>query len=101
MPVFENQELSPREYVLMENERDEARLLREHAAHMKELELAVIREKNQAEVAIRILEAKWSSWMKIPITIIKLPLYAILAIGYIMLCITKQKAPMEFWKLIK
>jgi len=37
MAVFESNELSAREYVLLENERDENRLIREHAEGLKRL----------------------------------------------------------------
>lgn len=101
MAIFENQELSPREYVLLENERDEARLVREHAAHLKQLEITLSRERNEAEIELKTLEAKWSSWLRIPIIIIKLPLYLLLGIGYIVCSMRGEEPPKKFWDLIK
>lgn len=99
--IYENESLSPREHILMENERDENRLVREHAEGMKRLEIQLQRDKNEAEIELRELEAKWSSWLSIPKTIIKLPVYVLLGIGYIVLCIRKQKPTEAFWKLLK
>jgi hypothetical protein len=100
MPIFDNPELSPREHILMENERDENRLLREHAETIKRLEIELQREKDQAEIELRRLEAKWSSWLSLPKTVIKLPVYVLLGFGYIVLCIRKQKPTEAFWRFL-
>lgn len=101
MPIVENNELTPREYVLMENERDENRLIREHAVRLKELELALEREKGAAQIQLQQLEAKWRSWLTLPKTILLLPVYIVLALAVIMYAVTKQKPPVQLWDLIK
>lgn len=47
------------------------------------------------------LEAKWGAILRIPLTIIKLPVYALLAIAVIFSVITKQQIDENFWKLLK
>lgn len=101
MPIQDNNELTPREFVLMENERDENRLIREHAVRMKELELEITREDNKAQVDLKKLEAKWSSWLKIPMTIIKLPLFVLLGMAYIFSMFTRKEQPRAFWDLLR
>lgn len=101
MLLAENTELSPREYVLMESQKEEARLAREHAVTIKQLELATVQEKNAAEIELKKLEAKWSSLLKIPATIIKLPIYAVLSVGYIVYAIRGTEPGKSFWQLIK
>lgn len=101
MAIYENQELSPREYILLENEKEEARLGREHAVTMKRLELELQKDKNASEVALRTLEAKWSSWLRLPKLLLLLPVYFLLGIASIIASIRNQKIDTNFWKLIK
>lgn len=95
--ITENDQLTPREHVLMENERDEARLTREHAITVKQLELAIKREDNQSKIELKKLEAKWSSLLRLPSLIIRLPILFILSIAYIISVIRKQEPPKSFW----
>lgn len=90
MPIYENTELTPKEHLLLEAERDEARLSREHQLAIKRL-----------DIEVKKLEAKWSAWIKLPSLIIKLPLFIILGIGYIFAIMFKQSPPKEFWNLLK
>lgn len=92
--------LTPRESVLMDNERDEARLMREHALRMKEMELELHREEHTAELLQKQLEAKWASWLKIPIIIVKMPVYLLLGLSYIVTAIRGGTAPTKFWEFI-
>lgn len=101
MPILDNNELSPREHILMENERDEARLTREYAITIKRLELEVKRADNDGKIKLKELESKWSSWLKIPITIIRLPLYIIMGIAYCIAMIRKYEPSKNFWELMK
>lgn len=96
-----SESLSPREYILLENDRDEARLVREYNAHLKELELDVLREKNTGDVALAQLQAKWSSWLQIPITIVRLPVYILLSIAVILLSIRNREPSARMLDFLK
>lgn len=88
--IVENHELSPREHVLMEAEREENRLNREHAVTMKRLDLEVDK-----------IEARWSILLKIPLLIVKLPVYMLFGIGYICSVLTHQEPSENFWKFLR
>lgn len=98
--IVENAQLTPREQVLMEAEKEENRLSREHAIQLKQLELAISKEENAAQIELKKLEAKWSSWLKIPVIIIKLPLFVLFGIAYIFSVFTKKEMPKRFWDLL-
>lgn len=53
------------------------------------------------ELEVKKLEAKWTSWLKLPITIIKLPLLVLLGIAYIVSMFTKYEVPDEFWDMLR
>lgn len=89
MAVYENNEFTPKEFLIFEAEKEEARLSREHAVTIKQLELAYLRE-----------ESKINSWLRLPSQIIKLPVYIILSFGFLALSITKQKPDESFWAFI-
>ena len=97
----ENEMLTPRESVLMEHETEEARLSREYAITIKQLELEVQREANSAQIELRKLESKWSSWIKLPKLIILLPLILLFGIDYICSMFTKKEMPKRFWDLLQ
>lgn len=85
----------------MEYQKDEASAAREHAIVMKKLEIELAREKNAAEIELKKLEAKWSSWLKLPSMIIKFPLYIFFGIGYVVDSIKGNDPTNNFWKFIK
>lgn len=101
MPVYENTELTPREYQLMENDKEERRETFEHAITLKRLELALEQEKHKAELELRVVEAKWSAWLSLPRYILKLPILLLMGVGYIVHAIRKTKPTAEFWEFIK
>ena len=49
----------------------------------------------------RTLEGKWASWLKIPATIVKLPVYIILAVAYCIAVARKTEVSEDFWRLLK
>lgn len=55
----------------------------------------------ELELEVAKIEARWGSWLKLPGMIIKLPLYVLLGIAYIVSMITKKEVPKEFWDLLK
>lgn len=101
MPIYENMELSPKEHMMMEYQKDEARLGREHAITIKRLDIELAKEKNSAEIELKKLEAKWSSWLRLPSMIIKWPLYVFFGVGYVVDCIKGNDPTNNFWKFIK
>lgn len=101
MSVLENQELSAREWQLMENDKEERRETFEHAVTMKKLELALEQEKHKAELDLRMAEARWSAWIALPRYILKLPILLLMGFGYIAHTIRKTKPTPEFWEFIK
>jgi len=48
-----------------------------------------------------VLEGKWASWLRIPITIIKLPVLCIMAIGYVVATARNKEPGDNFWSLLK
>lgn len=96
----EEYEITPREIFLMDADKEANRLAMEHAIAMKSLELNLARENNTAEIKLKELEAKWATWLKIPITIIKLPLYILLGLAYICSMFTRKEMPKRFWDLL-
>lgn len=100
MAFQEQNLLTPRESVILEHETEEKRLAREHAVRIKELELALAREEYQARIELKKLEAKWSSLLKIPATIIKLPVYLLLTLGYLLDALRGNEPSKDFWKLL-
>lgn len=82
--------MTPKEHLEHEWYVEEARLSREHLVRMKQLELAQQK-----------LEAQWASWIKIPITIIRLPVYIILAVGATISLARKHEIPENIINLLK
>lgn len=101
MPIVDSQQLSAREYTLLEAERDENRLSREHAITLKRLELEIKRADNEARVELKQLEAKWASWLRLPSLILRLPLFLVLGIAYCIAVIRKYDPPKKFWDLLQ
>lgn len=67
---------------------------------MFELGAAHSEKLKDKEIELAKIEAKWSSWLRIPITIIKLPVFFVFGIAFCIAQITKQKMPDEFWQLL-
>lgn len=85
-----SEELSPREWAEYNNQKEMWQLGAEHAKEMKQLDIEATK-----------LETKWSSWMKIPITIIKLPLFILLVIPLSIYAARKQEVPEAYWRLLR
>jgi hypothetical protein len=85
----------------MEAEAEERRLAREHAVTIKRLELDIVREKNDALVELRRLESNWNAILKLPSLVIKLPLYLLFGMGYVISCIRNGETTKEFWNYLR
>lgn len=82
--------LTPREYELMQHEKEEQNATREHAIRMKELEIENIR-----------VEMKWQRLFSIPISIINLPVRVIAAFALLVSYARKHEPSESFWKYLK
>jgi len=82
-------QLTPREFQQMEYEE---RLWDKQAKfnlEVKKLELEVAK-----------IDTRWGAIFKIPTLIIKLPVYILLALGFIIYTVTKKEPPDKFWDFI-
>ncbi len=78
-------------------EREEFEQEKEAAAIQADYNLKI----KQMDLDLARMEAQWSSWMKIPITIIKLPVYVVFGIAYCIAMATKHEPSEDFWKFLK
>lgn len=84
------EQLTPRESITMEYEKERANKEMEFGLRMKEL-----------EIEAQKLDIKIGSIFRIPIFILKLPVLIILSIAYIVHIITKTEPSENFWRLLK
>lgn len=82
--------ITPREQMTWEHEKEMARLYHEQAVTMKQLELDLAR-----------LEAKWSSWLRIPKLLVLLPVLLVLSIGAVISAARKSDFHVKFWDLLR
>lgn len=88
--IHTSAELTPRELETMRHDKDILQMQIDHEHNKKRLDLQ-----------LAIVEAKWASWLKIPVTIIKLPLFVLLGVAYICSMFTKRDMPEDFWRLLR
>jgi len=85
-----DRELTPREFEQHQWEVEEREKLFEHQARMKQMDIELAK-----------LDAKWSSWLKLPLRLIMLPVYLLFGVGYCIHAITKKEPSDNFWRLMK
>jgi len=90
MPRTIRDELTAREYEQYQQEKEMFELQAAHQVRLKEKDLELAK-----------LEVKWSSWLRIPITIIKLPVLAIMACSYFVHVIRKSEPSEAFWRFLR
>lgn len=74
----------------------------QHEKEMLELQLAHSEKIKAIDYEIAKLETKFNSWLKIPITIIKLPVYVVLGLGYVVSAFRKDNEPSDkFWEVMR
>lgn len=88
--VSPKEQLTPREYAEQEHEKTMFDKQADYNIEIKKLELEVTK-----------LEAKFSSWLKIPITIVKLPLFIILGIAFCIAVARDKELSENFWNYLK
>lgn len=83
--------LTQREHIQMQYEREMWDKQAAHQIRLKELELEVLKT-----------ESRLSAWFKLPLTLVKLPVILIVAIGFVIGSFRKDYKPGEdFWKLVR
>jgi hypothetical protein len=82
--------LTPREYELMQYEKEENNAVREHAIRLKELEIEVSK-----------VSMKWQQVFTLPLAILLLPVRLIAAFALVVAYIRKYEPSESFWKLLK
>lgn len=90
MAIQTRETLTPREYELYNQRKEFFELQAQHDLAVKEKDLELMR-----------LEAKWSSWIKIPLTIVKLPVLLLFGIAQIVAVARKYELPEAYWRFIK
>jgi hypothetical protein len=55
----------------------------------------------QMDVEVRKLEARWSSWLRLPMAIVLLPIKFVLAFAIPISVITKKDLPDKFWEFMR
>lgn len=84
------EQLTPREYELYNQQKEMFELQAAHNVQIKQLDIEAAK-----------LEAKITSWFKIPLAIIRLPLFILLVIPLSIYAGRKQEVPAELWRLLK
>lgn len=82
--------LTPREYELMQHEKDEQNAVREHSIKLKELELDNIR-----------LTMKWQQVFTLPLALILLPVKLVAALALVVSYARKHEPSESFWQFLK
>ena len=82
--------LTPREREEWEQEKIATEMGFSHAKDIKAMELEVAK-----------LEAKWSSWLKLPRLIVLLPVSMIMAIGFCISMVRDKEVPEDYWKFLR
>lgn len=83
-------QITPREMSL---HRQELEVLEKQIAHSERLK--------EMELEIAKIDAKWSAVFKIPLTLIKMPVLIVMAVGYC-LAVWKGKEPsQDFWRFLR
>lgn len=82
--------MTAREREEFEQEKQAAKIQGDYNIKIKEMEIEVAK-----------LEAKWSSWLRLPMLLIKLPVLVVFAIGYCISIARKHEPSQNFWNLFR
>ena len=79
---------------------------REREEHQMEMEIAEKQaeftlRRAELDLEVRKLEAKWTSWLKLPTAVILLPVKFIMALAIPISVITKKDLPDAYWDFLK
>lgn len=82
--------LTPREHQEFMNRKEFFELQAQHDLAIKD-----------KEIALATLEAKWSSWLRIPLTIVKLPVLMVFGVAYCIAVARKFELGENFWRFMR
>lgn len=88
--IERSETLSPREWSEHNNAKEILEMQLDHAKAIKAMDVEVAK-----------LEAKWSSWLTIPVTIITLPVRVLSLLPLTVYAITRQDVPEFYHRLFK
>lgn len=54
-----------------------------------------------AELELARIEARWLSWLRIPVTIVKLPVYIVFGVAYCIAVARKHEPSDKFWQFLR
>jgi len=89
MAIQTRETLTPREYELYNQRKEFFELQAQHDLAIKD-----------KDIALATLEAKWSSWLRIPLFIVMLPIRVLLGIAYIVAVSRKFELGDRFWNFM-
>lgn len=90
MAMTTRETLTPREYEEFNQRKEFFEIQAQHELAVKEKELELMR-----------LEAKWNTWLRIPLYIIKLPVLLLFGIAQIVAVARKYELPEAYWRFLK
>ena len=90
MPIQSREELTPREHDIYLQEREAFERQSQHAIKIKELELEATK-----------LNSKISAWFRLPLTIIKLPVYGLVGLAVVVYAIRGIEPPQVVIDLLR
>lgn len=90
--------LTPREHLMMENEKEGTLAAYEHQITLKRLDTEAKIELKKLELAIRQEEARLN---RVPLLLLRLPILPFLGIAYIITSLKGRPAEARFWDLLK
>lgn len=90
MAIQTADKLTPREYELWNQEKERFEMQAQHALQIKNLEIEVAK-----------IEARWSSLLRLPMLILKLPVLMILAVGFCIGVAKGKELSSSFWSYMR
>lgn len=54
-----------------------------------------------AELELARIEARWLSWLRIPMTVVKLPVYIVFSVAYCIAVARRHEPSDKFWQFLK
>ena len=73
----------------------------QYQKEMLELQMIHARTMKEKDIELAKLEARFSSWLRLPVLVLKLPVLLLLGVGYIVDRIKSQEPGDDFWNMLK